>query len=140
MRPQSLAALLLSLLCITEPAIAGLNPDSPTVLITGSNRGLGLEFARQYAALDWNVIATCRNPADAAELQKLAAQFEQVTVEQLDVTSDAQVAELAKRYADQPVDVLLNNAGIYGTVLRTGTICIGDSVMIEGSAMANTRL
>lgn len=88
----------------------------PTVLITGSNRGLGLEFARQYAGLGWNVIATCRDPVNAAELQQLAGQHPQLIVEALDVTSDLQVEALARRYANQPVDVLLNNAGIYGVL------------------------
>ena len=86
------------------------------MLITGANRGLGLEFARQYAAGGWNVIATCRNPDGAIMLQQLAADHERVAVELLDVTSDEQVAALAARYMQQPVDVLLNNAGIYGTL------------------------
>jgi len=93
-----------------------LNAEQPTVLITGANRGLGLQFARQYAALGWNVIATCRDPSQATELQNLAAANPYVRVEQLDVTSDEQTAALKARYPDQPVDVLLNNAGIYGTL------------------------
>ncbi|MGI9309054.1 MAG: SDR family oxidoreductase [Gammaproteobacteria bacterium] len=98
------------------PALAELDADAPTVLITGSNRGLGLEFARQYAALDWNVIASCRNPDAADELQKLASEYPRVAIETLNVTSDAQVVALAEKYVDQPIDVLLNNAGIYGTL------------------------
>lgn len=90
--------------------------SQPTVLITGSSRGLGLEFARQYAELGWNVIATCRNPDEAAELQQLAMQHPQLVVEPLDVASDLQVEALARRYANQPVDLLLNNAGIYGVL------------------------
>jgi NAD(P)-dependent dehydrogenase (short-subunit alcohol dehydrogenase family) len=92
--------------------------DQPTVLITGANRGLGLEFARQYAAQGWNVIATCRAPAAAVELQTLATAQRRVVVEPLDVTSDAQVAALAARFAGQPIDVLLNNAGVYGTLAQ----------------------
>ncbi|MDG1462137.1 MAG: SDR family oxidoreductase [Gammaproteobacteria bacterium] len=92
--------------------------DKPTVLITGSNRGLGLEFSRQYAALDWNVIATCRNPRQADNLNALALQYPNVRVEQLDVTSDKQTAKLKQRYNEQPIDVLLNNAGIYGTLKK----------------------
>ncbi|UCG74300.1 MAG: SDR family oxidoreductase [Chromatiales bacterium] len=95
---------------------ARFDPDQPTVLITGSNRGLGLEFARQYAALGWNVIATCRRPKAAAELQMLAAQFDRVAIEELDVTLDRDVQRVAEAYAGQPVDVLLNNAGIYGNL------------------------
>jgi NAD(P)-dependent dehydrogenase (short-subunit alcohol dehydrogenase family) len=92
--------------------------DQPTVLITGASRGLGLEFARQYAELGWNVIASCRTPAAAAALQELAGAEARVVVEKLDVTSDADVAALAARYAGQPIDVLLTNAGIYGTLTK----------------------
>lgn len=88
--------------------------DQPTILITGANRGLGLEFARQYAALGWNVIATCRNPKAAAELQALTALNNHVAIEKLDVTMDSEVRRVAATYVDQPIDVLLNNAGIYG--------------------------
>jgi NAD(P)-dependent dehydrogenase (short-subunit alcohol dehydrogenase family) len=101
---------------IALPVFASIQTDSPTILITGSNRGLGLEFARQYAELGWNVIATCRNPKQAKNLQALAKQHEQLIIEPLDVTSDSEVAELARTYAGQPIDVLLNNAGIYGSL------------------------
>jgi len=86
----------------------------PTVFITGSNRGIGLEFAKQYAERGWNVIATARNPAAADELNELAAIYPGIIVEQLDVTDYERVDELAAIYADTPVDVLLNNAGIGG--------------------------
>ena len=93
-----------------EPAQAA----TPTVLITGSNRGLGLEFAKQYTAKGWNVIATARKPEKAEELQALAADNDNLTVEQLDVTDHAMIDALAEKYVDQPIDVLLNNAGISG--------------------------
>ena len=126
-RVASATVLLTLLACIgltgasaeTEPVLfdPGLfAEDQPTILITGANRGLGLEFARQYAALGWNVIASCRTPATAADLGSVAAQYPRVVIEQLDVTSDAEVAALADKYTDQPIDVLLNNAGIYGTL------------------------
>lgn len=118
MRPLNLAIVLTGLILLADAGAAQLDRAQPTILITGSNRGLGLEFARQYAALDWNVIATCRDPDSAEELQQLAHQHDQVAIERLDVTSDEQVAELAKRYSDQPIDVLLNNAGIYGTLTQ----------------------
>jgi NAD(P)-dependent dehydrogenase (short-subunit alcohol dehydrogenase family) len=95
---------------------ANFDPEQPTVMVTGANRGLGLEFSRQYAAAGWNVIATCRNPRAATELQVLAAANSRVAVEKMDVTSDRQVNAVANRYRDQPIDVLLNNAGIYGTL------------------------
>lgn len=83
-----------------------------TVLITGSNSGIGLEFVRQYAARDWRVIATCRNPDAAEELQALAADNDNIVVERLDLLDHAGIDALAAKYAGQPVDVLLNNAGL----------------------------
>lgn len=89
----------------------------PTILVTGANRGLGLEFVRQYAADGWTVIACCRNPDSAAELQSLAASNNTTTtIEQLDVTDFAAVDALGQKYVDVPIDVLLNNAGIIGPI------------------------
>ncbi len=92
--------------------------NQPTVLITGANRGLGLAFTEQYAARGWNVLATCRDVAAATDLHQLAERHAALRIEPLDVARDDQVAALAARYAAQPVDVLLNNAGIYGTLSR----------------------
>lgn len=86
----------------------------PTVLITGSNRGLGLEFARQYAERGWTVIATARKPAQAEALNALAAEHDNITIEQLDVTDFERVDALAAKYVATPIDVLLHNAGISG--------------------------
>ncbi len=80
-----------------------------TVLITGANRGIGLEFAEQYKAAGWNVIATARSPDAAAELAAL-----DVRMESLDVADQASVDALAARLKDQPIDLLINNAGISG--------------------------
>jgi len=99
-----------------QPVPANIKSDKPTILITGANRGLGLEFSRQYAAAGWNVIASCRQPAEARELTALAAEFDRVNIERLDVTSDQQVQALAEKYRGIPIDLLLNNAGIYGTL------------------------
>src|SRR5579863_1042590 len=87
-----------------------------TVLVTGANRGLGLEFARQYAADGWDVIACCREPTKAKELKKLNGS---VAVEALDVGEDAQISALAKRLKGRAIDLLINNAGVYGP--RSGT-------------------
>ncbi|RMD62229.1 MAG: SDR family oxidoreductase [Alphaproteobacteria bacterium] len=91
----------------------------PTVLLTGANRGIGLEFARSFAADGWRVIACCRNPDKARDLKALAATApEQISVRRLDVTDGLKVASLARELADVAIDVLLNNAGVYGP--RTG--------------------
>jgi len=88
----------------------------PTILVTGANRGLGLEFVRQYAADGWNIVACCRFPDAADELQSLAATNSSITIEPLDVTDFAAIDALAKKYAGLPIDVLLNNAGIIGPI------------------------
>lgn len=85
-----------------------------TVLITGASRGIGLEFARRYAERKWRVIATCRNPDTAEALQAVAAQHSNLVVEPMDVLDHAGIDALAARYATQPIDILLNNAGIGG--------------------------
>ncbi len=85
-----------------------------TMLITGANRGIGLEFVRQYAADGWRVVACCRKPAAAEALNRLAAQYpDQITVHALDVTDHAQIDQLAQTLSEQPIDLLINNAGVY---------------------------
>ncbi|MGI9330933.1 MAG: SDR family oxidoreductase [Gammaproteobacteria bacterium] len=86
----------------------------PTVLITGSSRGIGFELARQYAEQGWGVIATARNPAGAQALQNLAKAHDNVVIETLDVTNFDQIDALAEQYRGVPIDVLINNAGILG--------------------------
>ena len=88
---------------------------TPTALITGANRGLGFEFTRQYAKLGWTVIATARKPAQAEALQALAGEYSNITIEALDVNDLDYIDALAARYKDQPIDVLLNNAGLSGS-------------------------
>jgi NAD(P)-dependent dehydrogenase (short-subunit alcohol dehydrogenase family) len=85
-----------------------------TVLVTGANRGLGLEFCRQYAADGWKVMACCRNPAQATALQALAASYPTIELETLDVTDFAGIDALAEKLAARRIDLLLNNAGVYG--------------------------
>jgi NAD(P)-dependent dehydrogenase (short-subunit alcohol dehydrogenase family) len=84
--------------------------DVPCVLVTGANRGLGLEFARQYAAEGWHVIATCRSKQAASELRALAGD---IVVEALDVTDARSIDALASRLGTPPIDVLLLNAAVH---------------------------
>jgi NAD(P)-dependent dehydrogenase (short-subunit alcohol dehydrogenase family) len=84
-----------------------------SILITGSNRGLGLELVRQYAEAGWRVYASCRHPAEAGALQQLAASQRQVSVHHLDVTSAEDICAIRWELADSPLDILFNNAGIY---------------------------
>ena len=83
----------------------------PTVLITGAGRGLGLEFARQYAADGWKVIATIRRSDAKATLQSLGAD---VDVRLADVADRGSIGRLAADLRGVAIDVLINNAGIYG--------------------------
>lgn len=95
----------------TGPAAGGY---VPTVVVTGANRGLGLVWARQYAARGWQVIATVREPARATELQALARAGGRIRIEPLDATDPASVEGFAKRLGGLPVDILVNNAGTIG--------------------------
>ncbi|NIA72142.1 SDR family oxidoreductase [Pelagibius litoralis] len=87
----------------------------PNVLITGANRGLGLEFVRSFAADGWRVHACARNIEKAKKVKALSGD---VICHKLDVTNGLKVASLARELADEPLDLLINNAGVYGP--RTG--------------------
>jgi len=102
-------------------AQAAFKPGAPTVLITGANRGIGLELARQYAAKDWNVIATTRRPVDdkgAADLRAIAQKHPNLVIERIDVTDSAMIRSVAAKYEDQPIDVLINNAAAVETTFQ----------------------
>ena len=87
----------------------------PSVMITGGNRGLGLEFVQQYAADGWDVLAFCRTPAKADELNAEAAKHPgRVTVDAMDVLDFGSIDAAAARQRGRAVDVLINNAGIIG--------------------------
>jgi NAD(P)-dependent dehydrogenase (short-subunit alcohol dehydrogenase family) len=86
-----------------------------TILITGANRGIGLELTRQYAAEGARIIACCRAPVRAEALNAIAAQHPgQVEVLALDVADPAQIEALKAALGERAIDILINNAGIYG--------------------------
>ena len=84
------------------------------VLITGANRGIGLELTSQFAADGWNVLACCRHPESADALVELSGRHPQIEVMALDVTDYVQLSALSEQLHDRPIDILLSNAGIYG--------------------------
>ncbi len=84
-----------------------------SILVTGSNRGLGLEWVRQYAQQGWRVYATCRHPAQAHDLQQLVAKHDNVSLHRLDVTQQDQLMQLAAELTDVALDIVINNAGVY---------------------------
>jgi len=88
--------------------------QAATVMITGASRGIGFEFAKRYAERGWDVIATARTPADDVPLQDLASEFDNVSIETLDVTDHAGIDALAAKLEGTAIDVLINNAGISG--------------------------
>ena len=120
---RNIARTLVALVSLAAATSLGLSaqqqPDraaaaSGTVLITGSNRGLGLEFTKQYAARGWKVIATARNPETATELRAIATKSRNVTIDTLDVEDVSSIRALAAKYKGTPIDVLINNAGVLG--------------------------
>ena len=100
-----------SLAPLTKTASADEVPQEKplTVLVTGANRGLGLEYAKQYQAGGHHVIGTARKPEEAAELKATGAE-----IAKLDVTSDEDIASLAQSLQGKRIDILINNAGYLG--------------------------
>lgn len=84
-----------------------------TVLITGANRGIGLEMARQYAAAGDKVIACVRDPASATELSEIAKSGD-LTLEKMELGDFDSISAMRKRIGDQPIDIVINNAGWVG--------------------------
>ena len=85
----------------------------PTVLITGANRGLGLEFVRQYLRDGWRTIATCRKPDQARELQETGADYQgYCEIYPLEVTDNDAIHALATQLKGTAIDIFIQNAGI----------------------------
>lgn len=116
-----LASLIFTLMtaCLAFPAnlLAAPEPAAKkelTVLITGANRGLGLELAKQFSADGYTVIGTARAPESAADLKNTGAM-----IVKLDVTSEKDIAAMAKTLEGKKIDILINNAGYFGPKLMT---------------------
>ncbi len=113
--PRAAGALVLAAACVAGLVLAAapLPAAADTVLITGANSGLGLEFTKEYAAKGWTVIATHRHHETPASLAEVRRKYPNVRIEHLDVTDIAGVRALAAKLAAVPIDVLINNAGVY---------------------------
>lgn len=85
----------------------------PSVLVTGSSRGIGLEWCRQYAAAGWRVYATCRHPDAADDLLALTLGKPQVSIHRVDVTDAYSIEAMRIALQGTSIDVLVNNAGVY---------------------------
>lgn len=91
-----------------------------TVLITGSNRGIGLEFVKQYNKVGWNVLACCRNPELATELKKI--KNNNIEIIKLDLNVIDEIMKLCDQFTGRSIDILINNAGISGTEESFNTV------------------
>ena len=90
-----------------------------TILVTGANRGIGLEFVRQCASTGADILACCRAPDDAAQLKPSAKGSDSIKLFALDVADPASIAHLKRTLADLPIDILINNAGVAGPKPQT---------------------
>ena len=101
-------------------------PSRGRVLVTGANRGIGLELVIQYARDGYDVVATCRDPQGADSLAEFAADPDsggRVAVRKLDLASEADIDTLAAELAGAPIDILIGNAAVFGgTRSRFGDI------------------
>jgi NAD(P)-dependent dehydrogenase (short-subunit alcohol dehydrogenase family) len=95
--------------------VAAAQVSAETVLITGASQGIGLEFARQYAARGATVIATHRRASTPGELARLAEKYPAVRIERMDVSNAAQIESLGAKLAGVSIDILLHNAGFVRT-------------------------
>ena len=123
---------------VTAAGLLGLagGARADTVLITGANSGLGLEFTKQYAAKNWTVIATHRRSHTPDSLAAVVAEHPNVRIERMDVSSIADVMALAEKLEGVPIDVLINNAGVYSD--RSG--CRDEACRGDGSTQSFGRM
>ncbi len=100
-------------------------PSSPTVLVVGASRGIGLELARQYTTEGWQVHATTRTPASPGALGNLTGAL---TLHSLDVIDPDQISHLKTHMANTAIDVLIHNAGVYGTGMSRDAVMAVNAV------------
>nr|WP_306793142.1 SDR family oxidoreductase [Desulfopila inferna] len=93
-------------------------------MITGSNRGIGLEFTRQYLESGWHVYATCRRPTEAQSLHMLLELHSRLTIHRLDITQQEDINSLCQELMEVPINILINNAGVYFRKRSVGIDCI----------------
>jgi short-subunit dehydrogenase involved in D-alanine esterification of teichoic acids len=85
-----------------------------TILITGTNRGIGLHLTNIFAENGWQVLACCRKPKNADKLNEVAKKYNNIEILKLDVSDFDSIEALGKSLKDKKIDILLNNAGVYG--------------------------
>jgi len=121
--------------------------ETTRVVITGANRGIGLEFVKQLLKRDnYDIVCCCRSPDKAEDLKKLQeANKERICVEKLEMTNDTDTENLAKALKDKPIDILILNAGIITTksdksMLKMGNLERDDFLKIYNVNVVGTML
>ena len=102
--------------------------EETRVVITGANRGIGLEFVKQFLSRDgYVIVGCCRNPDKAEDLKKLQEENKgRISIEKLEITNDTDIANVAKSLKDKPIDILLLNAGIITTQKDKSMLKLGN--------------
>ena len=85
-----------------------------TILVTGANRGIGLELVKQYCNQNYQVIGTYRNENTSGEFISMSRNLNNLKVYSLDVSSDQSLKDFSSKLGDTPVDIFINNAGVFG--------------------------
>ena len=85
-----------------------------TIIVTGANRGIGLELVKQYCNRNYQVIGTYRDEAISGELISMSRNLDNLKVYSLDVSSDQSLKDFSSKLGETPIDIFINNAGVYG--------------------------